>query len=126
VHAVDRGVAPHKGRWPATQASGVSASRLAKVDSGRDGWRAVPRWIHAGVIPGCPCGAPSQDQVRRTSGGATVCWHCLVCELRRPAQEGWADPLMAVSDAEWVARNRRRQAWARQRVEREEQASRRR
>ena len=37
-------------------------------------------WIPGGVIPACPCGAPSDDQVRRTSGGETVRWFCLVCQ----------------------------------------------
>lgn len=70
------------------------------------------RWIHGGVIPACPCGAPSQDQVRRTAGGATVFWHCLVCERGRPTAPDWPDPLIAVTDAQWLLRNRRRAEWA--------------
>jgi hypothetical protein len=78
----------------------------------------MPRWIHAGVIPPCPCGASARDQVRRTSGGATVFWHCLACEHGRPATDGWPDPLIAISDADWVRRNRLRQQWAAERERR--------
>jgi hypothetical protein len=77
----------------------------------------VPRWIHSGVIPPCPCGASPKDQVRRTSGGASVFWHCLLCEQGRPAADGWTDPLIAVTETQWLLRNRRRQERAREREE---------
>jgi hypothetical protein len=54
--------------------------------------------------------------VRRTAGGATVFWHCLVCEQGRAAAPGWRDPLIAVTEAQWMLRNRRRQEWARNRT----------
>jgi hypothetical protein len=58
------------------------------------------RWIPSGVIPPCPCGAGTPDQVRRRDGGDRLHWHCLVCEEGRPITEGWQDPLIAVTDAE--------------------------
>lgn len=30
------------------------------------------RWIHGGLIPPCPCGTPTEDQVRRASGTAAA------------------------------------------------------
>ncbi|MDQ1463459.1 MAG: hypothetical protein QOC73_400 [Actinomycetota bacterium] len=78
----------------------------------------MPRWIHGGVIPACPCGAPPPDQVRRTFGGTTVFWHCLACEQGRPTSANWPDPLVAVTDAQWQLRNKRRQERARERESR--------
>jgi hypothetical protein len=70
------------------------------------------RWIPGGVIPACPCGAPTQDQVRRRDGGARLHWHCLVCEQGRPVDDGWPDPLVAVTDSELRAITRRMEAHA--------------
>jgi hypothetical protein len=58
------------------------------------------RWIPGGIIPPCPCGAPTADQVRRRDGGDRSHWHCLVCEQGRPVDADWQDPLVAVTDAE--------------------------
>lgn len=83
------------------------------------GWElCVPtRWVHGGVIPPCPCGAPSEDQVRRTSGADRVSWFCLICDHDRPAEPGWTDDLVALTDARWKAvgraMERRRQSAAR-------------
>jgi hypothetical protein len=60
-------------------------------------------WIHGGVIPPCPCGAPTEDQVRRTDGADRAVWHCLVCESRRQPDPGWDDPLVPISLEDWRA-----------------------
>jgi hypothetical protein len=73
------------------------------------------RWIPGGIIPPCPCGAPTHDQVRRRDGGARSHWHCLVCEQARPVEEGWPDPLIAVTEAELRAITRQMEAHARER-----------
>jgi hypothetical protein len=73
------------------------------------------RWIPSGVISACPCGAPSQDQVRRRDGGSRSHWHCLVCERGRPVDDGWEDPLIAVTDTELRAITRKMEARARER-----------
>ena len=56
-------------------------------------------WIPGGTIPPCPCGAPTDDQVRRSGGGHTRFWSCLACQTARPADPGWDDPLAYVSQA---------------------------
>jgi len=38
-------------------------------------------WIHGGLIPPCPCGAPTEDQVRRYGGGDLATWFCLMCQV---------------------------------------------
>lgn len=63
-------------------------------------------WIHGGVIPPCPCGAPSEDQVRRYSGGAETHWFCIVCGLFRDPPPGWDDPLVPIELDEWRAQSR--------------------
>jgi len=60
-------------------------------------------WIHGGVIPPCPCGAPSEDQVRRYGGGDVVHWYCLACERFREPPPGWDDPLVPISPQDWQA-----------------------
>ena len=63
------------------------------------------RWINGGTIPACPCGAPSDDQVRRYGGGALVDWFCLICGLFRAPPADWADELVPISDLDLNARN---------------------
>ena len=58
-------------------------------------------WIHGGLIPPCPCGAPSEDQNRRPDGADRTHWHCLVCDLQRDPDPGWDDPLVAISLEDW-------------------------
>jgi hypothetical protein len=72
-------------------------------------------WIHGGTIPPCPCGAPTEDQVRRPDGGAMAHWHCLICERGRPIVPGWVDELVPISDDEWRARSRVMEARVRER-----------
>jgi hypothetical protein len=63
-------------------------------------------WVHGGLIPPCACGAPSEDQVRRPSGGDQAEWFCLICQRGRDIDPGWADPLVPISLDEWRARSR--------------------
>jgi hypothetical protein len=72
-------------------------------------------WIPGGAIPACPCGAPSEDQVRRTSGGETLRWFCLVCQTPRQPRPDWADPLLYVTRESWRSITRRMESRARQR-----------
>lgn len=75
------------------------------------------RWINGGTIPACPCGGPSEDQVRWSSGADRVEWFCLICELFRMPPD-WVDELVPISDAELKSRNaamarRVRERWLR-------------
>jgi hypothetical protein len=63
-------------------------------------------WIQGGLIPPCPCGAPTEDQVRRPDGGDRAHWHCLICERGRDIDLGWDDSLVPISHEEWWARSR--------------------
>lgn len=63
-------------------------------------------WIHGGTIPPCPCGASTEDQVRRPDGADRALWHCLICERGRQPDAGWVDELVPISDAEWRTRSR--------------------
>jgi hypothetical protein len=60
-------------------------------------------WLHGGVIPTCPCGAPSDDQVRRYGGGDVVHGYRLVCERFREPPTGWDDPLVPIGLEDWRA-----------------------
>lgn len=73
------------------------------------------RWIHGGVIPPCPCGATSEDQVRRTSGADRAYWFCLACERRREPEPSWHDDLIPLTETEWRARSRAMEHRARNR-----------
>jgi hypothetical protein len=63
------------------------------------------KWIHGGLIPPCPCSAPTPDQVRRPIGADRVLWHCLICEQNRPPDPGWVDDLVAITEEQWRARS---------------------
>jgi hypothetical protein len=63
-------------------------------------------WTHGGLIPPCPCGAPTEDQVRRPDGGNRAEWFCLVCQRGRHIDPGWADRLVPISFDDWRARSR--------------------
>jgi hypothetical protein len=63
-------------------------------------------WIHGGVIPPCPCGAPADEQVRRYGGGARVDWFCVRCQTFRAPPADWVDELVPIGDEEWRASNR--------------------
>jgi hypothetical protein len=63
-------------------------------------------WIHGGLIPPCPCSAPTEDQVRRPIGGDQAEWFCLVCQRGRDIESGWSDLLVPISLEEWQARSR--------------------
>jgi hypothetical protein len=81
----------------------VSSAALQSWLLGRD-WSAMSTlWIHGGVIPACPCGAPSEDQVRRYGGGDVVHWYCQVCERFREPPTDWDDPLVPISLQDWQA-----------------------
>jgi hypothetical protein len=64
------------------------------------------KWIHGGLIPPCPCGAPTEDQVRRPDGADRANWFCLICERRRPPDPGWVDDLLPITEDQWLARSR--------------------
>lgn len=64
------------------------------------------RWIHAGSIPPCPCGAPPDDQARRYGGGDRVDWFCLICESFRAPPADWSDELVPISEDDWRAQSR--------------------
>ena len=76
-------------------------------------------WIHGGLIPPCPCGAPTEDQNRRPDGADQALWFCLICQRSRQPDPGWDDPLVLISVEDWRAMCRRmetrvRERWARE------------
>jgi hypothetical protein len=80
---------------------------LVMLALGRDAERTMPtKWIHGGRLPPCPCGAPTEDQVRRPIGADRALWHCLICDRGRQPADGWVDDLVAISEDQWRARSR--------------------
>ncbi len=75
-------------------------------------------WIHGGHIPPCPCGAPTEDQVRRYGGGAEIYWFCVVCGLFRDPPADWHDPLRPIEFEAWRAQSQVMSARVRARGER--------
>jgi hypothetical protein len=47
------------------------------------------RWIHGGLIPPCPCGTPTEDQVRRASRTAAATLLPDLRDLPRSRPIGW-------------------------------------
>jgi hypothetical protein len=91
---------------------------MAPWRTGRDSEPSAVRWIYGGTIPQCPCGAPSEDQVRRSSGVNRLEWFCLICGTFRAPPADWVDELVPISDADLKARNaamaqRVRERWRR-------------
>jgi len=80
-------------------------------------------WVHGGTTPPCPCGAASEDQVRRPDGGDRSHWFCLVCQRGRPHDPGGVDELIPVGEQELRAHDRAMAARGRQRGEAAEAAS---
>jgi hypothetical protein len=61
------------------------------------------KWIHSDTTAACPCGAPTEDQVRRPDGADRANWFCLTCEQRRPPDPGWVDELVPITEEQWLA-----------------------